>query len=175
MILPYFPALFEPFTLGAVTARNRIVHAPMSVCYADENSFITQAVIEHYARRAQGGVGIVMTENFAVNTAGRQLPKQALIAEEKHVAGLHHLTTEIKRYGALAIVQIVHVGRYARPWNEYEKYRRLAPSALPFPLLPGRTVTPQEITIEEIEKTIVAFGQAAYLAQQADFRFVVVK
>jgi 2,4-dienoyl-CoA reductase (NADPH2) len=164
-----FAALFTPLRLGHRTARNRIVHAPMSVCYGDADGFVTRPQVEHYARRAQGGAGLVITENFAINVSGRQMPLQNLVDDEKRLAGLRQLADEIHRHGALAMVQLVHAGRYAGPWDVYESRRRLAPSAVPFELTPGRVVTPQEITPEEIQETIEAFGLAAELCERAGF------
>lgn len=164
-----FARLFEPVRLGAATAPNSIVHAPMSVCYGDADGFVTRPQIEHYGRRAQGGAGTVITENFAVSTVGRQLPRQTLVSADEHVAGLRALAADIHRHGALAMVQLVHAGRYAGPWDVYEQARRLAPSAVPFELTPGRIVTPQEITEAEIAETIDAFGTAAQLCEQAGF------
>lgn len=164
-----FAPLFTPMTLGTRSVRNRIVQAPMSVCYGDADGMVTEREIEHYARRAQGGVGVVITENFAVNVAGRQMPLQTLASDEAHLPGLSRLAAEIRRHGALAIVQLVHAGRYAGPWEEYESRRRLAPSAVPFGLTPGRVVTPQEITAAEIDETIAAFARAARLCERAGF------
>jgi 2,4-dienoyl-CoA reductase (NADPH2) len=164
-----FASLFTPLRLGHRTARNRIVHAPMSVCYGDADGFVTRPQIEHYARRAQGGAGTVITENFAISVAGRQMPLQTLVDDETRLPGLRELADEIHRHGALAMVQLVHAGRYAGPWDVYESRRRLAPSAVPFELTPGRVVTPQEITPEEIEETIAAFGRAAQLCERAGF------
>jgi 2,4-dienoyl-CoA reductase (NADPH2) len=164
-----FAQLFTPMTLGARSVRNRIVLAPMSVCYGDADGMVTEQEIEHYGRRAEGGAGVVITENFAVNVAGRQMPLQTLASDEQHLHGLRQLAAEIHRHGALAIVQLVHAGRYAGPWEEYESQRRLAPSAVPFELTPGRVVTPQEITAEEIEETITAFARAAQLCERSGF------
>ncbi|WP_236796067.1 NADH:flavin oxidoreductase [Amycolatopsis sp. GM8] len=164
-----YEPLFAPLRLGSRTARNRIVHAPMSVCYGDTDGFVTRPQIEHYARRAQGGAGTIITENFAVNVAGRQMPRQTLVAGPEHLPGLTELAAEIKRHGALALVQLVHAGRYAGPWDVYEQARRLAPSPVSFELTPGRVVTPAEITTTEIEESIEAFGRAAELCQQAGF------
>jgi 2,4-dienoyl-CoA reductase (NADPH2) len=166
---PQHAALFEPLKLGPVTLRNRVFQAPLSVCYADHDGFVTRQMAEHYGRRAQGGTGMVIVENIAVNEAGRQLPRQALIAGEEHLPGLRVLAEEIKRHGAAAVVQIVHAGRYAGPWDRYEERRRLAPSAVTFPLPPDRTVTPQEITPAEIEESIAAFVNATRLAKEAGF------
>ena len=164
-----YPHLSAPTQLGPKLLRNHVFHAPMSVCYADPDGYVTREMIEHYGRRAQGGVAMVITENLAVNVAGRQLPKQGLIADERHLPGLTELASEIKRHGALAVVQIVHSGRYAGPWQDYAARRRLAPSAISFPLPPDQTVTPQEITREEIAESIEAFATATRLAVRAGF------
>ena len=161
--------LAEPLALGGRTMRNRIVLAPMSVCYGDTDGRITANMVEHYARRAAGGAAMVITENLAVSGAGRQLPRQALINDEKQLPGLTALAQAIRREGALAVVQIVHAGRYAGPWEEYEARRRLAPSAVEFELLPGRRVTPAEITVEEMKEVRAEFARATRLARAAGF------
>ncbi|MBB5156965.1 oxidoreductase [Saccharopolyspora phatthalungensis] len=161
--------LFSSLRIGSREARNRVVFAPMSVCYGDEAGQVSDAEVEHYARRARGGAGIVVTENFAISTAGRQMPRQTLVAGEEHLPGLARLASAITAHGALAIVQIVHAGRYAGPWDVYDQARRLAPSAVPFELTPGRIETPAEITDEEIRRSIAEFGRAAELCQRAGF------
>lgn len=168
MATPY-PTLFSPLRIGAGTMRNRVLHAPMSVCYADADGRATRAMAEHYGRRAMGGTGMEITENVAVSLAGRQMPKQPMLADEAAVPGFRAVADEIRRHGALAVMQIVHAGRYAGPWDAYEAARRLAPSAVPFPLLPGRTVVPAEITPAEIEASIAEFAATARLAEAAGF------
>jgi len=164
-----FPALAEPTTLGPRRLPNRLVHAPMSVGYADERGHATRALREHYGRRAQGGVGMVITENVAVSPAGRQMTRQPMLTDEAAVAGFALVADEIKRHGAVAVMQIVHAGRYAGPWERYEEQRRLAPSPVAFPLPPDRTVTPQQITEQEIERSIAAFANTTALAREAGF------
>ena len=164
-----FAPLFEPLPVGPATAPNRIMHAPMSVCYGDEAGFVTRPQVEHYARRARGGAGTIITENFAVSDTGRQMPKQTVVSSAAHVPGLAELAGAVKANGALAMVQLVHAGRYAGPWDVYHHARRLAPSAVPFELTAGRIVTPHEITPEEIAAAIEEFGRAAELCEQAGF------
>ncbi len=164
-----FPSLFRPLQIAGRMLKNRVFLAPMSVCYADLDGYVTPMMVEHYGRRAQGGVAMVITENVAVSTVGRQLPKQALISDERFLPGLTKLASEIKKHDALAVIQLVHAGRYAGPWEVYEQQRRLSPSALPFPLLANQVVIPQEITHEEIQETVAAFGRAAVLAKRAGF------
>ncbi|MDZ7914859.1 MAG: NADH:flavin oxidoreductase [Rhodococcus sp. (in: high G+C Gram-positive bacteria)] len=164
---PVSKLLFETLPVRGRTARNRIVQAPMSVCYADADGFVTEREIAHYRSRAAGGVGIVFTENFAISDEARQLPRQTMVSDPRFLPGLTRLAEAIKAEGALAIMQIVHAGRYAGPWDRYEERRRLAPSAIPFELTPGRQVTPSEITEAEIARAIEEFANAATLAEQA--------
>jgi 2,4-dienoyl-CoA reductase (NADPH2) len=165
---PAFPLLDQELQLGPKRLRNRVFQAPMSVSYGDERGHVTRKVVEHYGRRAQGGVGMVITENLAISEAARQLPLQMLIAEEEHLPGLTELAREIQSHGAIAVAQIVHSGRYAGPWERYDERRRLAPSAIPF-TLPVGEVCPDEITLAEIEETIEEFAQATRLARRAGF------
>jgi 2,4-dienoyl-CoA reductase (NADPH2) len=162
-----FAHLLSPLRIGNFTMRNRIVHAPMSVCYADDQGRASDAMVEHYARRAEGGVGMVILENLAINVSGRQMPKQPMLADESHVPGIRQVGRAIQERGALAIAQIVHSGRYAGPWERYEERPRLAPSAVTFELVAGRFVTPQEITLAEIEECISAFAHTTRLAREA--------
>lgn len=164
-----FPHMSSPLRIGTATMRNRVLMAPMSVGYAAADGQATRAMAEHYGRRAQGGIGMVITENVAISAEGRQMPLQPMLAEPAAVAGFAEVASEIHRHGALAIMQIVHAGRYAGPWDVYEQAPRLAPSAIAFPLLPGRIVMPAEITPAQIAAAIAAFANTASLAQQAGF------
>lgn len=160
--------LFAPLQLAGTTLRNRIVQAPMSVCYADPDGGVSDRMVEHYARRARGGVGMVIVENLAVSIAGRQLPRHALIDGADRLDGLARLAGAIKAEGAVAVVQVVHAGRYAGPWEEYAARRRLAPSAIPFPLPLGE-VTPDEATGDELREVVASFARSAELAARAGF------
>jgi 2,4-dienoyl-CoA reductase (NADPH2) len=164
-----YPHLLSPIRLGQTQARNRIVLAPMTVAYGETDGQVSEEEIEHYGRRAQGGAGLVITEHFTVNLAGRQLPRQTVVSDKSHLPGLARLAREVHGHGALIVAQIGHAGRYAGPWESYDRERRLAPSAVPFRLTGERVVTPQEITPAEIAQTITAFGNAARILAEAGF------
>ena len=90
-------ALFEPFQLGAKSLRNRILMTPLSVCYATGDGYVSNQMIQHYGRRAAGGAAMIIVENMAVDTSGRQLPRQALIDGRDRLPKLTELAAEIKR------------------------------------------------------------------------------
>lgn len=161
--------MFDPIALGPVTAPNRLWFAPTSVGYA-EHGVLLPAAIEHYGRRAAGGAGAVVTEHFAVSEEGWQHRGQpAAWPDAAFAAGLRRLASEIRDHGALAVAQISHAGRYAGPWSDWAARPRLAPSAVPFPLL-GQEVTPHPIDTETIGEVIAAFAASVRFLIDAGFQ-----
>lgn len=61
-----FAGLFQPFQLGNLTLPNRIVFPPMGleVC---EGGVPGEAAADYYARRAQGGASLVITEGVYID------------------------------------------------------------------------------------------------------------
>jgi 2,4-dienoyl-CoA reductase (NADPH2) len=164
-----YPTLFSPLRIGSRQARNKVALAPMTVAYANPDGTVSQAEIEHYARRAQGGVGLVITEHFTVSEAGRQLPQQTVVDGDEKVEGLAALAKAVHEEGALIVAQIGHAGRYAGPWDRYDERPRLAPSGVPFRLVADRIVTPTEMTERDIAETVADTGRAAALLIEAGF------
>lgn len=58
--------LFSPITIARTKLANRIVMAPLPSGYATLDGFVEDALIEYYAQRAQGGVGLIITEPVRV-------------------------------------------------------------------------------------------------------------
>lgn len=164
-----YPALMAPLRLGSAQARNKVVFAPMTVAYAGTDGCVTTAEVEHYARRARGGVGVVITEHFTVSETGRQLPRQTVVDGPSKLPGLRALAKAVHDEGALIVAQIGHAGRYGGPWDEYELRPRLAPSAVEFTLVGDRIVTPVEMTEQDIAVTVADTGRAAELLMEAGF------
>ena len=75
---PATHVLFEPFALGPLRLRNRLIMAPMGTCL-DEGGHITDATIAYYRRRAEGGVGTITVEGCLVSpgTLGRSRTSRA--------------------------------------------------------------------------------------------------
>jgi len=61
--------LFAPITLGPLKLSNRIVMAPMTRNFSPKG-VPNQAVVDYYRRRAESGVGLIVTEGTVVNHAG---------------------------------------------------------------------------------------------------------
>ncbi|MDP4098197.1 NADH:flavin oxidoreductase [Paenibacillus sp. P96] len=58
--------LFQPFTLGNLSLSNRIVMAPMTRQFSPEG-VPGEDVVAYYRRRAENGVGLIVTEGTIIN------------------------------------------------------------------------------------------------------------
>ena len=79
--------LFEPFQSAKLTLPNRIVMAPMTRNMAP-GGIPAQANADYYRRRAEGGVGLILSEGTVVNRpASRNLPHIPLFHSEEPLGG----------------------------------------------------------------------------------------
>ena len=62
-----FPNLFSEYRLGGQTLKNRIVMAPLTRQSAEDDGTPTDEMAAYYARRARGGVGMIITEGTYEN------------------------------------------------------------------------------------------------------------
>ena len=158
-----YPHLFSPLTIHTITLKNRVVMPPMCTNYATIGGAVTDRLIEYYATRARGGVGLINVEFSYVHPAGKVFEHMLGIYDDKLIPGLRRLTEAVHQGGAKVIVQIAHGGR--RVHSDITRSTPVAPS--PIPRLNGET--PKELTPAEIEDLIQAFILAAGRAKKAGF------
>jgi|GEM_PF-3365898 len=75
-----YPNLFSPIKIGETTVKNRVFMPPISTNLAD-NGYVTDALVGHYAARAKGGVGLIVTEVTTVEPTYVYLPGDMSIAD----------------------------------------------------------------------------------------------
>jgi len=167
--------LFEPLTIRHVTLKNRIVVSPMCQ-YSSVDGFANNWHLVHLGSRAVGGAGLVFTEATAVSEDGRITPDDLGIWKNEHVIFLKKITDFIKENGAVAGIQLAHAGRkasHSSPWKGHAPigkdkggWQTVAPSPIPYK---ESDPVPQEMSVEEIQKLVKDFGDAAQRAIQAGF------
>lgn len=160
---PVYPNLFRPVAVGRLTLPNRLVMAPMISLYASYGGQVTAHLVDHYAARARGGVGLIVVEASYVSAAGRNFNRQLAVDHDGCVPGLTQLAAAIRREGARAAVQLVHYGRIAR--SRVTGRLPVAPS--PLPTVGGDP--PQALGPEDIAEVVEAFARAAQRVQAAGF------
>ncbi|HBY57505.1 MAG TPA: NADH:flavin oxidoreductase [Candidatus Atribacteria bacterium] len=169
--------LLSPIKIGNLEIKNRVVMAPMTCNFA-KDGFITEQMIDFYAERARGGVGVITVEDGIIDfPLGNNAKNPVAIDDDKYIPMLKKLSSAIKKHGAKAAIQLSHAGRRAGRVtleNGYLEVTRgqipVAPSMIAHPF-PGQ-VTPRELSEEEIEEIIEKFGQAARRAVEAGFDII---
>jgi 2,4-dienoyl-CoA reductase (NADPH2) len=158
-----FPYLFSPITINSVTLKNRIVMSAMHMVYTP-NGEVTERLIDFYALRAKGGVGLIVVGGCRFDENGGA-DSMLSIQDERFVPGLTRLTTAIKETGARVALQLFHAGRYARS-SSMGGRRPVSASAVRSKLT-GET--PRALEPEEIPPLLDGFAQAAMRAKASGF------
>lgn len=148
-----------------VNVKNTIVMAPMTTFAGNADGTVSKEELSYYKVRSKG-VGMVITATTYVSPSGKGFKGQFSACDDSFLPGLKKLAETIKGEGALAILQMFHGGRMARP-DEIPSGQTISASAVA-PVRPGSMI-PKEMTETEIEDTIKAFGNTARLAIKAGF------
>lgn len=102
--------LFEPIQFGPVTARNRVVMAPLVTNFATSDNEISDRQITYYTERARGGAGTIVIEATVVDKAARAFERQVGVYDDRFLKGLSRLAGAIQAEGAKAVLQLHHAG-----------------------------------------------------------------
>jgi 2,4-dienoyl-CoA reductase-like NADH-dependent reductase (Old Yellow Enzyme family) len=156
--------LFDPIQVGPLSIPNRIVMPPMDLQHATEKGDVTDPMVEHYGKRAAGGVGLVIVEHSYVRPEGLVGRKQLGNYDDSQVVGLKRIAHAIKDGGAISTLQISHGGRQAP--SELTGVQPVSASPL---VSPGDPEMPRALSVEEIADFVESYGDAACRAREAGF------
>ncbi len=161
-----YDRLFEPLTVaGKLTLANRLVMAPMTTVSGELDGSFSPEEIAYLARRAQDGIGLVMTPACYCHRSGHSFERQVGCHNEAMLDGLKRCADTINAHGAASFLQIHHGGNAAR--SEYTGQPPLAPSAVINRR--GSSEVPRAMTEDEIWMIIESVAQAARRAKRAGF------
>src|SRR3972149_1552113 len=97
--------LFEPIQIGAMEVPNRIVFPPCGTELAEQGGTAGDPLIDYYARRAEGGAGMIVVEFSAVDDQRYSSHRQVRISNDSYIPGLGRLARGIKAHGAPGGIQ----------------------------------------------------------------------
>ena len=155
--MPY-PHLFQPITLGNVTLKNRVLMGSMHTGLEERGDW--NRVARFYARRAQGGVGLMVTGGMAPNAEGGVFAGAAGLFSPGDIENHRLVTRAVHAEGGRIAMQILHAGRYA--YNP----ECVAPSALKSPISP---FAPRQLDEAGIQRQIADMVTAAVRAREAGY------
>lgn len=95
-----YPHIFSPGRIGQVNVRNRTVMPAMGTNMSD-HGFVNDAIVNHYAERAKGGVGLIIVEVTCVYTPlGLNTLNMLAADDDKYIPGLARLASARHEQGA---------------------------------------------------------------------------
>lgn len=154
---------FDPIIINGMALANRFVRSATWEGLATDDGMVTDRLIELYRNLAEGEVGLIISSHCYVAPSGKATPWQVGIYSEKLLPGLTRLVRTVHEAGGKIVCQLAHAGLFGRPDIPGEV--PFAPSAVS-----GFTGTlPRAMTPDDINGTIIHFGDAAALARSAGF------
>ncbi|MFS2162195.1 NADH:flavin oxidoreductase [Variovorax sp. Varisp62] len=157
-------ALFQPLTLKNLQLKNRLVMAPMTRTFSP-NGVPVEANAAYYRRRAEGQVGLILSEGTVVDRpASRNDPNIPFFHGEAALAGWKGVIDAVHAAGGRMGPQLWHTG--SARYTEWEPDSPVeSPSGLDAPDKPrGKAMTE-----EAIADTVAAFAAAAADAKRLGF------
>lgn len=156
-----FSHLFSPIKVGETVVKNRVFMPPISTNLADKG-YVTDALVAHYAARAKGGVGLIVTEVTTVEPRYIYLPGDMSIHDDSFIPGWKKLTEAVHQYDCKILPQLFHPAYMAFPIPGTP--RLIAPSNVgPY----YAKEAPRSVTKEELKVIIKQFGEAALRVKTA--------
>ena len=165
--------LLTPYNKN-INLKNRVVMAPMTRSRADNEGNVPTNELHGLYYEQRASAGLIITE-------GAQVSKDAVgyiytggIYSDEQVAGWKKVTKRVHDKGGKIFIQLWHVGRMSHPdFHNGElplSASAINPNAQSFtPEGFKDTVTPREMTVEDIKTTVNDFKNAAANAVKAGF------
>lgn len=165
--------LFEPARIGSIAVKNRYAMGPMGpLGLATAGGGWNRRGIEYYVRRAQGGVGLIITGVCQVTNPAEHLPAgmipNPVLSPAEFLSTSRELTERVHAYGAKIVLQAgAGFGRVIVKGMIPPGGAPTAPSAIPYRWDPSITCRP--MTVEEIHEVVANFRLTGALAKAAGF------
>lgn len=165
--------LLEPVKINQWNLQSRVVMAPMTRSFADqETGVIHPDTVAYYAKRVKHGVGMIITEGIAISPEARGTIGIPGLYTEQQTEAWKEVTEQVHQERGIIIAQLWHVGRLSHS-SITGGIQPIAPSAVQANGLTHRVGLPYEMpkamTVEDIRKVVQDFTRAAINARLAGF------
>ncbi len=173
--------LFEPLTVGAVTAPNRVFMAPLTRMRSSQPGDVpNDLMLDYYVQRASAG--LIVSEGAQISPEGKGYMDTPGIHSPEQVLGWRRITDAVHAAGGRIACQLWHVGRVSHE-SFHSGALPVSASALPYRNrtsvrdadgLPTRVncPTPRALETSEIPRLIEDFRLATLNAREAGFDLV---
>lgn len=154
--------LFTPIKIGSMELKNRIIMSPMTTTWAPNDGTVPDKMIDYWAERAKGGVGLIIFETVVIDKAHPYIVQSVGLWDDSLIPSFKRWVDAMHSLGAKVAPQISHPGPESFGW--IGGVQPLGPS----PVVSKRHgQVARELTLEEIKRIIEQYGDAARRAREA--------
>ncbi|MBT8370075.1 MAG: NADH:flavin oxidoreductase, partial [Deltaproteobacteria bacterium] len=155
--------LFETSEINGMQLSNRFVRSATWEGMAADDGACTPKLTDLMVELARGGVGLIISSHAYVSPEGQAGPWQLGVYKDDLIPSLEAMTSAVHENGGKIVMQLAHAGFFANA--KLTGQTPMAPSnAEGFAKAPRR-----EMTTEDIQGVVKAYGAAAQRAQTAGF------
>mmetsp|Transcript_67755 Transcript_67755/g.102164 ORF Transcript_67755/g.102164 Transcript_67755/m.102164 type:complete len:376 (-) Transcript_67755:66-1193(-) len=160
--------------IGDLNVKNRVVMAPLTRSRAGEFGIPNQLMAKYYTQRS--GAGLIITEATNISDIARGWNGAPGIYTQEMIDAWKSLTNTVKKGDTIFFMQLWHTGRASHSSFHKNGEKPVAASAV---VLNGEYIhtpigkqpyeTPEELSVENIKKTVEDYRKAAANAKAAGF------
>jgi len=165
-----YDVLFEPVTIGPVTAKNRFYQVPHcnGMGYRDPSALAAMRGV-----KAEGGWAVVCTEQVEIHPASDICPFiEMRLWDDRDIPAAARMVEAIHAHGALAGIELAHNGMNAP--NLYSREVPLGPAHLPVATFTYDPVQARRMDLADIRELRAQHRRAAVRARTAGFDLIYV-
>jgi 2,4-dienoyl-CoA reductase (NADPH2) len=168
---PRFDKLLEPYHIGRVQTRNRMIKTAAGVFFFNPGMpRINERAKAFYEALARGGVGLIIVEGPALEyPLSDTNDRRIRLDDDKYIKEVSGLTEVIHKYGCPAFVQFQHRGPWGRIHPAAPQPVAASPIAMSSEFDIHEEDPPRELTIPEIEEIVDRYASVAVRAAKAGF------
>lgn len=165
--------LFEPLTLGAIEAKNRVIMAPLTRGRSTQPGSVPNEMMATYYRQ-RAGAGLIISEATGISVEGLGWPAAPGIWSEAQTEGWKPVTQAVHEEGGKIVLQLWHMGRLVHP----DFIGGNPPVSASATVAPGHAHTfegrkdhqpARALTRDEIARVVEDYRKAAVNAKSAGF------
>lgn len=157
-------SLFDRVQIGKLILQNRFVRSATWERMADERGDPTEELFSVYEALAKGEIGMIITGLSSIIKEEKPLPRMMGIYENSLIKTYRRLTGMVQKLGGKIIMQIGYGG--TRTGFPQEGSLLWGPSSIPEY---STGIIAKEMTLEDIQILLKAFGDAAKRAKESGF------
>lgn len=120
--------LFQPYWLGKIELKNRLVMNPMTRSRSNEDGLANAMMAEYYGQRASAG--LIVTEGIAPSPNGKGYARIPGLWSAAQTESWKAVTQAVHAKGGRVFAQLMHTGRVSHPANMTHGSEIVAPSAI---------------------------------------------